>query len=297
MLSGRLGLETARISHADRHGLLWLEYGNLYVQDGTLHFLAATSVQMQAGDYTIPFQNVSLVLLGPGTSVTQDAIRLLARHGTALIAVGSEGVRFYSAMPWGPNDSEWARKQIRLWNVPKARLHVARKMYAVRLGEVFPQDNICVLRGMEGARMKETYIQLAKKYRISWNGRKYDRSNPDAADLPNQAINHAATAVEAAALIATAAVGAIPQLGFIHEDAAIAFPLDIADIYRHTFTIPIAFEAVRQVAEQPSLTLDKSVRQLAGKAFRQQQLISQMIDTIKFLFADGGLPDGGNSNL
>ena len=29
MLRGRLGLETARIPHADRHGLLWLSRGAL----------------------------------------------------------------------------------------------------------------------------------------------------------------------------------------------------------------------------------------------------------------------------
>ena len=36
MLRGRLGLETARIPHADRHGLLWLSRGALTVRDGTL---------------------------------------------------------------------------------------------------------------------------------------------------------------------------------------------------------------------------------------------------------------------
>lgn len=38
MLKGRLGLETARIPHADRHGLLWLERGTLSVEDGCLRF-------------------------------------------------------------------------------------------------------------------------------------------------------------------------------------------------------------------------------------------------------------------
>ena len=38
MLRGRLGLETARIPHADRHGLLWLSRGALTVRDGTLRF-------------------------------------------------------------------------------------------------------------------------------------------------------------------------------------------------------------------------------------------------------------------
>jgi hypothetical protein len=29
VLKGRLGLETARVPHADRHGLMWLERGRL----------------------------------------------------------------------------------------------------------------------------------------------------------------------------------------------------------------------------------------------------------------------------
>lgn len=40
MLKGRLGLETARMPHADRHGLIWFERGELCVIDGCLHFFA-----------------------------------------------------------------------------------------------------------------------------------------------------------------------------------------------------------------------------------------------------------------
>lgn len=39
MLKGRLGLETARVPHADRHGLIWLERGELCVVNGCLHFM------------------------------------------------------------------------------------------------------------------------------------------------------------------------------------------------------------------------------------------------------------------
>ena len=41
MLRGRLGLETARIPHADRHGLLWLSRGSLVVRDGTLRLVVS----------------------------------------------------------------------------------------------------------------------------------------------------------------------------------------------------------------------------------------------------------------
>ena len=103
MLKGRLGLETARIPHADRAGLLWLSRGALTARDGTLSFERGPHVAendpLEPGHYAVPFQGVSIILLGPGSTVSHDALRLLARHGTALAAVGEDGVRCYTAPP------------------------------------------------------------------------------------------------------------------------------------------------------------------------------------------------------
>lgn len=288
MLTGRLGLETARVPHADRHGLLWLGRGNLMVQAGTLHFLAAGSPELPSGDYQIPFQEVSMILLGPGTTVSHDALRLLARHGTGLVAVGEDGVRLYSAPPLGPGDSALARRQAMAWAAgSKERILVARRMYAWRLGELLPiKQDIAILRGMEGARMKETYKLLAQRYGIVWRGRFYDRQNPSDTDEPNQAINHAATAVEAAATIAVAATGTIPSLGFIHEDSSNAFCLDIADLYRDAVTLPAAFQGVRDCQQQPQIALERHVRRQCGRIFRRESIIPSMIDRIKSLFEE-----------
>lgn len=285
MLKGRLGLETARIPHADRHGLVWLRRGRLTVEDGTLHFVTAGAGDLAPGDYTLPFQSIYCVLLGPGTTVSHDALRLLARHGTSVIATGEDGVRMYAmSLPFGPDDSALARRQARAWADEDQRLDIARRMYAWRLGEVLPSRSIESLRGIEGARMKEIYRHLANTHGIRWHGRRYDRSNPEAADLPNQALNHASTAVEAAALTATAAVGAIPSLGFIHEDSGISFPLDIADLFRHTHTIPIAFSATKQIEQGNDDTVDRIVRRIAGREFQRTKLIPDMIRRIKELF-------------
>ena len=285
MLKGRLGLETARIPHADRHGLLWLARGNLHAADGTLHFVAAESPWMAAGDYAIPFQTVSLLLLGPGSTISHDALRLLAGQGTGLAAVGEDGVRFYTAPPLMPDHSRTARAQARAWaDEGGRRLDIARRMYAWRLGEVLPHKEIAVLRGVEGSRMKAMYRHVAQQYGVSWGGRRYDRQDPGASDDANQAINHAASAVEAAAHIAVAATATLPQLGFIHEDSSNAFVLDIADLFRDTVTLPVAFQAVKLVQRDPNQTLDRHVRQLAGKTFREQQVIPAMIERIKGLF-------------
>jgi CRISP-associated protein Cas1 len=155
VLKGRLGLETARIPQADRHGLLWLRRGVLYVEDGTLRFKAAGGGGMQPGDYALPFQMLSCILLEPGTTISHDALRLLARHGTGLVAIGEGGVRYYASLPGGPDASALARRQAALWADRTSRLKVARRMYAFRLGEVLPASQIEVLRGIEGSRVKE----------------------------------------------------------------------------------------------------------------------------------------------
>jgi CRISPR-associated protein Cas1 len=285
MLKGRLGLETARIPHADRHGLLWLARGNLTVEDGTLRFRTAGSPDMAPGDYAIPFQSISMIVLGPGSTVSHDVLRLLARHGAGLMAVGDDGVRAYTAPPLGSDDSRLARLQAQAWtDVKGSRIAIARRLYAWRLGEVLPHRDITVLRGIEGARMKEMYRLLAQKYGVRWEGRRYDRQAPNAADLPNQAINHAASAVEGAAALAVAATATIPQLGFIHEDSASAFVLDIADLFRDQVTLPVAFQAVRAVERQPDISVDRQVRRLAGRMFRDDGVIPAMIDKIKALF-------------
>lgn len=287
MLKGRLGLETARIPHADRHGLIALRYGNLYVENGTLRFRAAGGGDLPAGDYAIPYQGISLILLGPGTTISHDALRLSARHGTGLVAVGEDGVRLYASLSPGTDESRLARRQARVWaDAEGARLSIARRLYAWRLGEVLPHRDIAVLRGIEGERMKSLYRLLAERHGIEWRGRRYDRANPSAGDLPNQAINHAATAVEAAAAIAVAATSTIPQLGFIHEDSANAFTLDIADLFRGSVTIPVAFSAVRAAERDSNRTIDAHVRRIAGRAFREQSLITGMIGRIKELFDD-----------
>ena len=321
MLKGRLGIETARIPHADRHGVMWLARGNLVTEDGTLHFLTAGGAGLEAGDYTIPFQLVSCIVREPGTTVTHDAIRLLASHGTGLVFSGENGVRHYgsvravssgaeslssdciyaAAMPQGPDASARARAQVRAWSDLDQRQRTVRRMYAWRMGEIFPDADLDVLRGMEGARAKATYKMLGEKFGVRWYGRKFDRNAPEKDDQPNQAINHASVAVVAASQLAVAITGTLPQLGFIHEDSGHAFALDIADLFRDVLTVPCAFAAVKEHRKRPDQPLERIARQMVGRAMRRDQVITKMIDRIKELFdvarVDRGEGDGSVSPI
>lgn len=300
MLKGRLGLETARIPHADRAGLLWLSRGALTARDGTLSFERGPETTendpLDPGQYGIPLQGVSMILLGPGSTVSHDALRLLARHDTALAAVGEDGVRCYTAPPLIANRSGLARRQARAWADPNTRLHVARRMYAWRMGEVLPNEKISVLRGMEGARMKETYRLAAIQAGIEWRGRRYDRTRPGAADLPNQALNHAVSAVEAAAAIAVSATATLPQLGFVHEDPGQSFVLDIADLFRDSVTIPVAFRSARKAAKSGGRrNIERVTRRECGRTLQRERTVPKMIERIKALFEDAETPSPGSS--
>lgn len=285
MLLGRLGLDKARVPHADRHGLVFLERGRLEVVDGCLRFVCAGGGALDAGDYQLPHQSVSIVLLGPGSSVTHDALRILSAHGCALAAIGQSGVRFYTAPPLLPDSSALARRQITLWADPKQRVAVARHMYAIRFGEEVKARTIEMLRGMEGARLKRLYELSAQRFGVPWKGRRYDRANPNATDIANQAINHAASAVEAAAAIAVASTATIPQVGFVHEDSGQSFILDIADLVRHDVTLPIAFGAAKKVLQGRDDNLERLVRRLAAETFNRDRIVAKLIDHIKTLLA------------
>lgn len=287
MLKGRLGLSTARVPHADRNGLMWLARGKLSVEDGCLRFVTAGFEDLKEGVYQIAFQNLSFILLGPGSTVSHDALRLLARHKTGLLAVGENGVRFYASMPFGPDNSTLARKQAMLWADEDLRAEVARAMYVMRFGtgrkvSTLPKD-LNALRGLEGQRVRALYKKLAQRYGLTWTGRRYDRQNPEKTDAINQAVNHAATAVKAAAMIAVSITGTIPSLGFVHEASGQSFALDIADLYRGELVLPIAFEALKIHEQQPHQEIERITRKLAGQKIQGRIIIPQMINKIKEL--------------
>ena len=134
--------------------------------------------------------------------------------------------------------------------------------------------------------MKETYRLTAAQVGIRWHGRRYDRSRPSSGDLPNQALNHCSSAVEAAAAIAVSATATIPQLGFIHEDPGQSFVLDIADLFRDSVTIPVAFRAAKQASSSPFENIERLARQKTGRVLARERTIPKMIERIQGLLSN-----------
>ncbi len=233
----------------------------------------------------LPYQRLNALLLGPGTTVTHDAVRHLSAHGTCLAFVGTEGTRLYSAPPIFEHDSALARQQATFWANPTTRVTVMKRMYHKRFGETPRTNDADALRGMEAARIKRSYEILAQQFGVPWKGRRYDRSDHDATDVPNQAINHTVTALEAAVGIAVHATATLPPLGFLHEDSGKSWVLDLCDLYRTSVTVPIAFRCAKEHLRQGTETLDRRCRRAVSRHVRDTGFVDTVIDDIKELLA------------
>ena len=84
-------------------------------------------------------------------------------------------------------------------------------------------------------------------------------------------------------MISVAATSTIPQLGFIHEDSANAFCLDIADIFRDEITLHASFGAVKQHANRKGQSIESVTRRHTGKLLQKKDVVARMIDHIKKL--------------
>lgn len=276
-LAGRLGLDGADLRHEDRHGFLALRYGRLEVVEGCLRFVAENQTLV------IPYQRLSCIVLEPGTSVTHDALRLLARHGVGLIATGMDGVKCYTAPPLLSDSSELARRQARAWADPETRLAIACRQYAIRFGERPEARDLDTLRGLEGARIREAYRHFSQAAGINWD---VPRSVKQGTGDANAALNYAADAVYAAAAIAVYTTATIPQLGFVHEDSGRAFVLDVADLHRTSLTIPAAFKALRRYLDgKGQESLERLVRHELMEQLRRRSIVATMIEQITGLLS------------
>lgn len=281
MLRGRLGIDAARIPQKSRNGLLYVERCRVAIDNGSLVLAMDEIAEIVA----LPYQKLNAILLGPGTTVTHDAVRHCSRHGTCLIFVGTEGTRLYSAPPIFDRDADLARKQATWWAGASTRVMVAKRMYGKRFGETPRTNDANALRGMEAARIKRAYELIAQQHGVPWRGRRYERASPENTDIPNMAINHAVTALEACVHVAVQATATLPPLGFMHEDSAKSWVLDLCDLYRTTVTVPIAFRCARDHLRQGDESLDRRVRRAVSEHIRKTGFVDVVIDDIKELLA------------
>jgi CRISPR-associated protein Cas1 len=127
---------------------------------------------------------------------------------------------------------------------PRERLSVARAMYGMRFpGEDVSTMTMQQLRGREGARVRKQYQLHSRRTGVPWTGRDYRPGDAFATgDGLNRLLSAANTALYGICHAVIVGLGASPGLGFVHTGAATSFVMDIADLYKAEYTIPLAFD-------------------------------------------------------
>ena len=209
------------------------------------------------GMITLPAASLSVLLLGPGCSVSHEAVKALSDTGCSLLWVGEGGVRLYASGIGETRSAARLQQQARLWADPGSRLRVVRQMYTMRFPQGLPDDlTLAQIRGHEGARVRDAYARYSAAYNVKWEQRQYKQNDWNRATPINKALSAGNACVYGLAHAAILATGYSPALGFVHTGKMLSFVYDVADLYKIEVVLPIAFRE----AATPGDDLERRVR-------------------------------------
>lgn len=133
------------ILHSKRANIYYLEHCRVLVKGGRVEYV--TEQDKTSLYWNIPIANTTSILLGTGTSITQAAMRELAKAGVLVGFCGGGGTPLYSANEvdiaavWFSPQSEYRpteylQKWVKLWFNEQHRLQAAKQLQLLRLQRI-----------------------------------------------------------------------------------------------------------------------------------------------------------------
>lgn len=130
------------ILHSKRANIYYLQHCRVLVKGGRVEYV--TDEGKQSLYWNIPIANTTTVLLGTGTSITQAAMRELAKAGVLVGFCGGGGTPLFSAnevdveVAWFSPQSEYRSTEylqawVRFWFDDTLRLEAAKEFQRLRL--------------------------------------------------------------------------------------------------------------------------------------------------------------------
>lgn len=261
------------------------------VSDGWT-FLYAEHVRVERADYAIelldargrvpvPVAALSVLLLGPGTTITHAAVVALAEGGCSIVWGGEGCARFYASGLGETRRAHHLEAQAKAWASPKKHLDVVRRLYTMRFPEGLPEGlTLEQIRGHEGVRVRDSYASLARETGVPWSGRAYRQGDWESADPVNRALSAANACLYGLCHAAIVATGFSPGLGFIHVGKLLSFVYDVADLYKVEVTVPVAF----RVAREGTSKIESRARRACREAFTNARLLERLVPDMQRTF-------------
>jgi CRISPR-associated protein Cas1 len=228
----------------DKYPFIYLERGRLEIDDSSVKWIDSDGHVIR-----LPIATINCLLLGPGTTVTHEAVKVMAAANCSICWVGEDSLLFYAAGITPTANTHNFRKQMLLAADKKKSVEVARHFFARR----FPKAELAgktlhEMMGMEGYRVREIYEQKAQQYKVGWKGRVYTPNKFEMSDLTNQILTSMNAALYGILSSAVHSMGYSPHIGFIHSGSPLPFVYDLADLYKEELSIDLAFSLTLSMA-------------------------------------------------
>ncbi|RGE44754.1 type I-F CRISPR-associated endonuclease Cas1 [Comamonas testosteroni] len=143
------------ILHSARANIYYLEHCRVLVNGGRVEYV--TDAGKRSLYWNIPIANTTSILLGTGTSITQAAMRELAKAGVLVGFCGGGGTPLFSAnevdveVAWLTPQSEYRPTEylqawVKFWFDDDLRLAAAKQLQSLRLDRLLKEWNTRALR-------------------------------------------------------------------------------------------------------------------------------------------------------
>lgn len=227
-----------------RFPFLYLEHGRLEVDDSSVKWCDSDGRVLP-----LPVATLNCLILGPGTSITHDAVRTIAASGAIVCWSGEDTLLFYACGVNPVADTRKLKHQAKVSSDPSRSLAIARKMFGRRFPDAeLSGKKLKEMMGMEGHRVRALYEQKAQQYQVGWTGRSYVPGKMELSDITNRILTAANACMYGVITSCVCALGFSPHLGFIHSGSPLPFVYDLADLYKEEISIDLAFSLTKEMA-------------------------------------------------
>lgn len=284
-----------RLLVTDREGALYLERARVHV-DGEKVVYHITDDE-HAREFNIPYANLAVLFLGQGTSITQEAARLLGEEHVHLAFTGSGGSPLHMGALTTYSGTRWFRQMLDVYSddarsqyaaaavmrfrsnrvrsigikLAKRKLRARKVDGLLRACDALDQGidraaSITSILGVEGTYTKRLYKEFATLSGLR-NPEQFRRAAggaPSASErisLINSLLDHGNYLCYGMAGAALWALGIPPHMSVFHgKTRAGGLVFDVADGFKDALVLPLAFSAANS----------KDSDEKARKVFRGQ---------------------------
>lgn len=279
-----------------RSQIIFVEMSRVYVS-GMRVVYSSPDDHGVMNTYNIPDLNTSILILGTGCSITQQAIRMLRESDVIVMFSGSGGFPLYYAdMMYKP--TEYVQTYIKKWYSEEYRIRAGRYMQKKRLDnvlELWPlseddkkhieqvhsrfdkAENIKTMMGIEGDTARRFFFPTAARlFNAEWIGRNRDNKS----DEVNQRLNRANVIVYGMTMVALTGLGIPPAFAISHGMSRRGgLVYDVADMYKDAVTLPICMSS--KYSHDSSEFKIEIIHELHNTILGHKKLLSRMFTDIK----------------